>query len=678
MPHKRYPGGAATKVRYVDAVLTRTALRADGDEARYEIAISSETVVERNFYGLAWREQLDHSAGAVQMGRLKSGRAPFLADHETRTQVGTLTNARVDADRVLRAEVVWGVSEKAKERKAEIDAGTNVGANVSVGYVPKRWKLMEEDADKGDLWLAKLWEPMEASGVAIPADATVGFGRGNEGPGEFPVETEEEDRPMRKKWVMDERGRAVEVDETDPRPELNASQLEILTRNAGAPPAPPPARAGGAVPSDRDRAAEFAEIADFCRANGEQVDAAWIREGLTPDAYALRLLKAKAANGTAQPAMERIAANLTDKERAEYSVARAMAISAGLNPKGSGGIGARAEGLEWDLHREIEKNLPPNFSRHEGGVFVPLALNKRMAGAPVSSGKRTMDSVTGTKGAELVFDRPGDLIEFFRNRSVVTRLGARRLTGLVGPITFPKQTGGMTFYWMPENGGVDVTASDITLGLVTLAPKTVMGASKVSRQLVIQAPSSGIDVENMIRDEFAIGHELEVDRVCLHGTGASGQPTGVFNAPDVQTQSLATVDWASVLAFVKKVAAKNAPADSIGWATTPEAAAKFMTTLKDSVAGARYLWEGTIYDGEMAGFRSMSSNQISKLLGTGAQHGVIAGAWNDMVVGSWGAIEITVDPFTLMLQGLLRVGSFELMDTIVRHGESFCTGVVTP
>jgi len=657
MKRKQYPGGAASEMRFMECPVEVIESRAEGEKPRVRIAISSENVVERNFYGMAWREVLDHSPGSVQMGRMKSGAAPFLLDHDSRTMIGNLEDATLDGDRVLRADVHYGDSPEADQAYRDM-AVTKIRRSVSVGYVVKRWKLIEEDVELGDLWRGTLWEPCEASSVSIPADTSVGVGRANGSVGFIPVETEEEDEMSKK--VVDERGKLVEVPDDDPRPE--AGPVEV-------------ARAQMAVPANqRDRNAELAEIMDFCAGNKIEVKREWVQEGITPGEYALRVLRDHATLGKAQPGSDGM--GLSKKEQREYSYARAIAIGAGLNPRGDDGLGLKPEGLEWEIHRDLEKKLPVNFER-KGGILVPLALGN-------STGKRVLASNTATKGAEMVWDTQGELIELLRNRTAVLRMGARMLTGLTGPVVFPRKTGGMTFYWTAENPAEGVATSDLTMGMVQLQPKSLMGATSYSRQLLAQAPSGGFDVESMVRDEMAIGHSLAIDLACLHGTGSSAQPLGVFNSPDVLTAAVAAPPtWKSLVKVISGMAGVNAPVDNLGWITTPEAAGMFMFTLKDTVAGAGYLWEGTVTDGRMVGYRATATNQILKTMTSvavpsgGALHGIVGGDWSQQIIGSWGALELVVDPFTLKKQALVEVASFQLMDAVIRHGSAFNVGVLT-
>src|SRR6185369_12708140 len=93
-------------------------------------------------------------------------------------------------------------------------------------------------------------------------------------------------------------------------------------------------------------------------------------------------------------------------------------------------------------------------------------------------------SNVATKGLELVFDQPAQLIEILRNATVCMRMGAQVLGDLVGQIPFPKQTGDVTVSFVGENPSSAVAASDVTTGLVTLVGKTMQGKCVLSRQLI--------------------------------------------------------------------------------------------------------------------------------------------------------------------------------------------------
>ena len=45
-----------------------------------------------------------------------------------------------------------------------------------------------------------------------------------------------------------------------------------------------------------------------------------------------------------------------------------------------------------------------------------------------------------------------------------------------------------------------------------------------------------------------------------------------------------------------------------------------------------------------------------------------------MLIGMWGGLDLTIDPYTHSAKGRLRVVAFQDVDVAVRHPASFCLG----
>ena len=621
--------------------------RAAGDEKKlYEVAISSESEIER-WFGL---EVLGHGAGEVDSTRMAQG-AAVLVDHGG-DQVGVVEPGtfRVDPDKVSRAYVRFSGSQRGQDVQADVEQ--QIRRNISVGYFIKDAILSEvrtigKDA-KGnaitvDVWRVTRWTPAEVSLVSVPADVSVGVGRSAgavpEAMGAKPVVVEE---PHMKKKVRDDRGSVVEVDENDPRP---------------------------AIDPVKEREASVNECLELCELHQVPMAQAraWISEGLDARAIGLKILDSKRTTSQAQPAAEVVGA-MPAKDRRRYSYTRAILGAANQRE----GIG-KFDGLEAEVHAEIDRKLDSAIKRR-GGIFVPYDLrsfDERMQAWE----KRTLDSKTLTKGSEVVFEQPGELIEILRQTSVAIALGARTLGGLTGPVAFPKHTGRLTAYWVGENPGADVASSDIALGLVNMAPKTIQATSAYSRQLLVQA---SIDVEAMVRSEMGEEHSLLLDRTVFHGEGAGGEPTGIYKAPDVNSRAVGGApDLADVVTTVKEVLVDNALRGTLGWVMTPTLAAELRSTLEFAAAGARPLWLGPLTEGDVLGYRALSSNQLSSTMtGSedtgGTEQGAIFGNWAEVIIGLFAGLELIVDPYAQKRKGVIEVTSFQMADLVLRHGESFC------
>ena len=83
------------------------------------------------------------------------------------------------------------------------------------------------------------------------------------------------------------------------------------------------------------------------------------------------------------------------------------------------------------------------------------------------------------------------------------------------------------------------------------------------------------------------------------------------------------------------------------------------------------IWSGALDNGTLAGYKAVASNQVKATLGGGSEHGLIFGNWSEVLIGTWGALELVVDPYALKKQGMIEVTSFQLADIALRHGQSF-------
>src|SRR3990172_2321762 len=429
MPDKKpFPlakGERLEDVRHAQFAMARRALTpADLEErgykkedkegrALYEVAISSESEIQR-WFGI---EVLSHAKGAVDMARINGG-AAVLVDHRG-DQVGKVMNdtARVDGDKVLRGWLRFSRSARGQEVEADVDDETR--EHISVGYriMDYEHELRETGKDdKGkpiytDVYRATRWQPMEVSIVSVPADLTVGVGRSATEPAAA-VEPEAEVKPAKQEIVvMAEKEKVAPEDKS------------IITDHRGE--------------SEKARDADRAEIIRMCDERGMIGKAAeWIAQGLTSAEVAREILRAKA---TVRPEPSGADLNLRDSDRKRFSYARAVqiALARADNDRGQK-TDARFDGLEAEVHQDlVDRYGQPQH----GGVLVPYDIRsaeQRWRDMEVQQ-KRVLDSKTVGKGAEAVFDVAGPFIELLRNRAVVIQLGAQVMTGLAGPVSFPKQ-----------------------------------------------------------------------------------------------------------------------------------------------------------------------------------------------------------------------------------------------
>jgi HK97 family phage major capsid protein len=596
------------------------------DARTVELALSSEAPYER-YYGM---EVLGHGPGEVDMARITNA-AALLMDHNSRDQIGVVESARLDPDRVLRCVVRFSRSARGEEIYQDVLDG--IRTKVSVGYVTSDYTMTKGQNGGPDTYRFTGWLPCEASIVSIPADDTVGIGRGLD-PDES--RTTPPNPPA---------APAATAKESSMTPEdIAAAQKAAEDLKNSIP---------GLLTGERREALQIQLIAEKL---GLGKEAAEILASDKPLSEARMQIMALVAEKGAQP-LPALHLDMSQKEAKQYSYARAIFASACRRESIS-----FARCFEDEVSETIQKSLPPTY-QSKGGMFVPMSL------------RAGLDTATATSGAELKYTEfGGEVIELLRNMAAVIVSGARVLPGLTSPISFPKQTGAGTAYWMGENGGADATESELATGVVTLAPKTLQATTKFSRQLLQQ---SVIAIEPMVRADLAATHALAIDRAALHGTGANNQPTGIYRTTSVNAKAMGGVpDFGKIQDMITAVATNNALMRSLGWLTTPGMAGKLAQTLKASAAGSDMIWTGKYDDGMLNGYKAIATNQVSALMNVlvdtgGTSHGMIFGNWDDLLIGLWGALELITDPYALAAQGMIKVTSFQMADIEVRHAPSF-------
>lgn len=616
------------------------ATRADGATSAADellpISISSETPVERFDYyeGEPYHEILDHSARSVDMSRAKDG-LPFLDSHnagEGRAQMGRVMNVRIQNGQ-LRGDVKFSRRQEAQDLKRDMQDG--IKREISVGYRIDRNSIEKTAATDRSLATVRIknWMPYEASSVAVPADHTVGVGRSAD-------------------VSAGRRDALLHLARRDLIPAVTGQEEAMAEEKAPASPAV-------VVGKSADNDAKFREIAALADNHAMQDKLPkWIREGTSPEDARTEIINELQKRIKDGPTFSPVVA-LTAKEEKTYSFARAIADAADGR-----------DGFEMEVSRSIESKLGNGRPVAQGKgtrLFIPTHL-------PAYGERAGLDSGTATKGTELKFVQAGSFIEMLRNKARVLQLGATMLSGLDGPVSFPKQVGAGTASWMGENPGSPVTPTDLALGTVTLAAKTLMSSTKFSKQLLRQAV---IDVENLVRSDIAAIHALAIDLAAITGSGTSNQPAGILSNTSVGVVALgangAVPTFAALVQLEAAVENANADTGPRGYLTSPGIKGTLKTTTVFASSLGVPVWLGGL-EGEANGYPAYATNQMGANLTKGTAtnaSAIIYGAWANLLIGEWGALEVLVDPYTLAGYGMLAVTSFQMIDIALRYPESF-------
>lgn len=582
------------------------------------MAFASEVPYER-YWGI---EILDCTAGSMRQSRLRSG-ANLLCDHDSKDVVGVVESVEIGADRVARAVVRFGKSERAEEVFQDVVDG--IRRNVSVGYMIHKAQLVETK-DGLETYRVTDWEPFEVSLVSVPADASVGVGRS--------AETDLENNPVNNPVNPVTQSHPKEIRTMD-TPVITATAAPVI-----------------ATPATRNHAAEISAIAAAVPGGAELAMRA-IQEGKTVEEF--QHIAIKALSSRPVPTSD---IGLSAVENKQYSVMRA--INAMANP------GDRAAQEAAGFERSCSEAVGKKMGKTARGFFLPSDVQKRDLTAGVNN----------AGGFSVATDtRPGDFISMLRNAMVIDQLGARMLTGLVGQVAIPKQSGAATAYWVAENTAP--TESQQVLAQVTMTPKTVGAFTDISRRLLLQ---SSIDVENMVQGDLAAVLGLAIQQAAIAGSGASNQPTGLLTAitPTVigGANGLAPT-WQNMIDLETGVAAANADIGAMAYLTNAKMRGKLKSTQKFTGTNGMPVWDAgnTPINGYRCGVTNAVPSNLTKGTSVGVASAILFGNFSDLIIGMWGSLDLLVDPYTGSTAGTVRVVTLQDVDVAIRNVESFTTMV---
>ncbi len=363
-----------------------------------------------------------------------------------------------------------------------------------------------------------------------------------------------------------------------------------------------------------------------------------------------------------QPANADIGMSKNDLK--QYSLVRAIrAVSAAM--KGDQRALDEA-GLEMEASRAVAKQL----GRDPQGFFIPYDWQR----AGLQGEQRDLTKGTNTAGGYTVTTDllAQSFIELLRNKMIVRQAGATVLSGLVGDIAIPRQTGGATAYWVAENGAP--TESQQAIDQVTMTPKTVGAYTDISRKLLLQ---SSIDVEQFVRGDLSNVLALALDLAGLHGTGSNNQPTGVASVSGIGsvaggTNGLAPA-WSHIINLETEVAIDNADLGRLAYITNAKVRGKLKQTAKVASSDSVMVWgeTATPLNGYPAYVTNQVASNLDKNTSTGVCSAIFFGNWADLIIGLWGGLDILVDPYTGATAGTVRVVALQDADIAVRHAQSF-------
>ena len=616
---------------------TESVSKVDKESRTVRLSFSSEEPVDMA-YGT---EILSHDRSAVRANGVRQTSMPLLFNHNRDDLLGIVEGIEIGADKRGYANVRFGRDDRGEW--AMNQAADGVLRNVSFMY--RVYKFQEQK----DALTATDWEPYEISLVTVPADATIGLGRGADDDKRevemLPIsQTATAETKRTKEMSKEDEGTggasaAVVVDAV--RERLNGAEAERLRMN---------------------------EIDALCTQHkiDSEVKRGLIQKGATVEIARGAVLDILQARGTQQAIDlgQSSHADMTEREKAGYSVIRAMNASLSSNWKEAG--------FELEVSNAIAKRLGRN-PQSERGFFVPTNI-------PFASRAPYAAGAAGTGGTLVATNLlAGSFIEVLRNKARVMQMGATVLSGLVGNVDIPRQTAASSTYWTTE--GTNTTESEATFDKVSLTMKTIGTFSQISRNMLLQSTP---DIDMIVRADLIAQIALGIDLAALSGSGSGGAPTGIANTSGIGSvvggTNGATLTIDNLIDLETAVTAANAPEDSLAYLMNAKSIG-WTKKLKSSTG--QYLWSGSAIGqrsgtpGEINGYTVARSNQARSTLTKGTATSICSevffGAWSELLIGEWGVLELVPNPYdsAVYKNGGVLIRALQSIDLGVRHAASF-------
>lgn len=378
----------------------------------------------------------------------------------------------------------------------------------------------------------------------------------------------------------------------------------------------------------------------FTMARQHNVDPAYtaeaIKRGIGPLEFGREILDGKAAKiKPADVTPGKVGEVLTPKEVKKFSLHRA--------------IDAMARGAAC-FEREVSDELAKIIGKPAQGLYIPNEIARTM-------------SVVGTNGdAALVGTEllAGSFIDMLRAATCIDKLGVTRLLGMKGDVSIPKQLTGQTYYHVGRDQ--DVTASDGTFGLVKASPHTIGARTIIGRSMLKQ---SSIDAEALTQRNIVRAMAEGMDVKAFSGTGGD-EPAGLALATDINGATVTTpgsATWANILTFLSTIAADNVALNGMKWAMPTNVLFNLAGIEKASNTGV-YLAQESNGGWSIAGYPVVVSNNVPA-------KSAFFGAWSEFYWIMWGAVDVTVNPYTYDAKGAVVITALQDYDHLITHGQAF-------
>ena len=247
-----------------------------------------------------------------------------------------------------------------------------------------------------------------------------------------------------------------------------------------------------------------------------------------------------------------------------------------------------------------------------------------------------------------------NILEPLRAKNVLVEAGAKYLTNLVGDVQVPIMSAS-NVGWAGEVA--EAASGDPTFSHVTLQPKRLTAYIDLSKQFIAQ---DSLAAEQLIREDLvkAINSKLEATILGAE-SGTTTQPQGMFDAISASSVS----GYSDICDLEADIEDANINGGCIYVMSNKAKAA--LRAMSKSSKSTQLVFE----NGEVDGTKAINTSHVE-----GKKY--LYGDFSNLAIGQWGAIDLTVDPYTLARSGQIRLVVNAYFDAKILRPSAFVAGEI--
>lgn len=299
--------------------------------------------------------------------------------------------------------------------------------------------------------------------------------------------------------------------------------------------------------------------------------------------------------------------------------------------------------VDMEVIKRGRDQMTQSGQSYSGQIQLPVAT-RALDGNISAVNKYTANTYNG--GNEAVQTDKLDILGGLYANLGATQAGATVMTGLVGNVEIPTYSG-TTVGWGTEFANASNGTG--TFGSIQLTPKRLTAFVDISKQFLIQTSDAA---EAMLRQDIINALSAELEKAIFKVSAAtSNAPARIDTSATTITKATALADWAGI---VSNLESANFYGD-FRVVISPALKASLRGCSVDSGSG-RFLFE----DGELDGYPTIVSSNVESGYG-------FVGVFNELILANWGAIDITVDPYSQAAAGKVRIVVNAYVDAALRR-----------